>query len=231
MTALDALTPLFSAHARAERLMDARLDADRGEGPLSPEDEAWLESHLASCPRCRGAFEDRSRLVQGLLREPPLMAPEGFADRVLARAQQEVTQRPAVALHEEPRHWGQWLMAGAAVAATVLFVALAGPGRGPTGAVEVGGAGGGAPVVREAADFEVRAPSVGAAEVRARVVRIADAHSGTVTAHDRVLVVRIPRAELVGVLQDLSRGGELAVTRKSTLAPEQETVVLEVALE
>ena len=228
MTAFDALTPLFSAHARAERLLDARIDAQRDEAPLSAEDEAWLRGHLSECLRCREAAEDRALVVRGLLSQPSLQAPAGFAERVLSAAREDGARRPAA---PEPRRaWGQWALAGAAVAATVLFVALAGPGAAPTGAVEVGGAGV-EPAVRAAPDFEVRSPSVGPAEVRARVVRIAEAHRGAVTALDRVLVVRIPRSELVGVLQDLSRGGELAVTRRGALAPEQETVVLEVALE
>jgi anti-sigma factor RsiW len=229
MTAFDALTSLFSPHARAERLMDARLDAQRGGPLLSAPDEAWLDAHLGECPECQQALAERAAVVAGLGAEPPLLAPDGFAARVLAAAQAEGRRAPAPVL-EERRPWAQWALAGAAVAATVLFVALAGPSAGPAGTVEVGGAGP-APVSHEVADFEVRAPSVGPAEVRARVVRIADAHHGVVTALDRVLVVRIPRAELVGVLQDLSRGGELAVTRKGTLAPEQEVVVLEVALE
>lgn len=226
----DSLRALFAPHLHAERLIDARLDARRGGPPLDAEQAAWLEAHLEGCVRCQQVAEARAEVVQALTQTPPLRAPEGFAARVLEAARAESRAPAPVRYEPERRPWLQWGFAGAAVAATVAFAVMVRPPGAPSEGpgVEVSGA---AAVAAEAPDFDVRAPGLGAAEIRAVVSRIASAHSGTVEGSKRVLTVRIPRAELVGMLRDLSRAGEVSVTPRDKLDPERETVVLRVNLD
>lgn len=231
----NTLLSVFAPHARAERLVDARLDAHRASPALEASDEAWLDAHLEACDDCRAMAEARAEAVAALRQAPKLRASEGFAARVAAaaRAEAEAGRREAHAapprLEPVRRPFTQWAFAGAAVAATVTFAVLVGPNsRAPEGTVEVSGA---AAVAAEAPDFDVRAPSLGAAELRAVVSKIATAHAGQVEPSGSALTVRIPRAELVGMLRDLSRAGEVSVTPRSELDPEKDSVVLRVSLD
>ena len=70
------------------RKVQQKLDAYLA-GDLSPKGEEKLQAHLDSCPECREALV-RAQRVESVLREtpaPPL--PDGFADRVVARARQQ----------------------------------------------------------------------------------------------------------------------------------------------
>lgn len=226
----DTLLTTFAPHRRAEELVDARIDARRDGPPLDPEALAWLEAHLEACPPCAEMAEARRAAVEAMRASPRLVAPEGFAARVLAAAREE-GRAAAEPVRLEPARRGvpQWALGVAAVAATVAFVVLLEPRDvAPEGTVEVSGAAAAAAI---AADFEVRAPSLGAAELRAVVSRIAQAHAGQVSGSGDTITVRIPRGELVGVLQDLAQATEVSVTPQGQLAPERETVVLRVNLD
>lgn len=220
------LLTLVAPHWRAERLLDAQLDAERGLDAPPDYAQAWLHEHLEGCARCRQVAEGRSDLMHMLREAPSLRAPEGFAARTLAAARAEGRARAP-----EPRRplFAQWLMAGLAVAVLATFAVVVGPSpKEAAGPVEVSGTS--ASLVAEP-DFMVRAPSMGAAEIRATVSRIAAAHGAQLTAADGVLWVRIPREALVAVLQDLSRAGEVKVTPKGTLDPERVDVLLRVNLD
>lgn len=194
------LTP---SHRRAQRLIDVRLDAERGEGPhLSEVDARWLDGHLEGCARCAAAARERRALLALLADTPPLFAPAGFAERLRVRAAREGARA------EAPRRGrtGWALTAGAAVAAVAL---LAGPVRQlaplPSGEVQVGGA---AHLEAEAPHFVIRAPRTGAARFRHVATRVVESHGGRLTAGAATLGAVIPRDELVGFMAELEgRGG------------------------
>ena len=56
---------------------------------LAPADRERLEAHLAGCPACREEADRLQRTVLLLRQAPPVRAPAGFVDRVLARARPE----------------------------------------------------------------------------------------------------------------------------------------------
>ncbi len=228
MTAMQhTLGTYLWPHRRAETLMDARIDAGRNAPELAEAEQAWLQAHIETCPPCAARAQAHQDVVQSLQAEARLQAPDGFAARVLIAAR---AQEQSVMVQEAPRFvWGQWAVGGAALAVAVGFAVFVGPQQElANGPVEVSGTS----AARAAEpDFLVRAPSMGAAEVRTKVSKIAEAHGGEVTVSEESLMVRIPRAALVGVLKDLSRAGEVKVTPVGTLGPERASILLRVNLD
>jgi predicted anti-sigma-YlaC factor YlaD len=55
------------------------------EGILSPERREEIEGHLALCPGCRQAVEDRKLIAGAASSLAPLAVPDAFTDRVMAR--------------------------------------------------------------------------------------------------------------------------------------------------
>ena len=55
------------------------------EGILAPERREEIESHLAHCPTCRRAVEDRKLIAGAASSLAPLVPPDDFTDRVMAR--------------------------------------------------------------------------------------------------------------------------------------------------
>lgn len=221
-----AVRTVIAPHRWAEMLIDAQIDAARGEAALAEHEEAWLQEHLRQCERCAEAAAARQAAVQAMLQAPALRAPQGFAARALAAARADA--QPVRPVPARP-HFGQWFLGAAAVAAVVAFAVLVEPTKtGSLGPVEVSGT---VTSMEQAPDFLVRAPSLGAAEIQAKVTRIAHAHQGQVSGSEQALLVRIPRASLVGMLQDLSRAGEVKVTPQGALQPDREFVLLRVNLD
>lgn len=95
-----------------ERLLGRHVD---GETSVAEADQ--VRQHLSGCPRCEqrfGTLQKESFLLQQYYDETEV--PEGLADRVLARVQQEAQQ---VRFQPQPRRL-QWLAAVAAVLLAVL---------------------------------------------------------------------------------------------------------------
>ena len=69
---------------RCTQMLSARLDE-----PLSREEEAWLEAHLAACPECRALAEELEELKAGFGELEEVSAPEGFAQGVMDRIRSE----------------------------------------------------------------------------------------------------------------------------------------------
>lgn len=229
MTAMQhTLATYLWPHRRAETLMDARLDAGRQAPELEASQAAWLQAHLEGCPRCKQRSQDHQDVVESLRGEAALRAPDGFAARVLIAARAQEGSRASAPTG--PRFvWGQWAAGGAAVAAALAFAVFVGPHEKlPNGPVEVSGTSAGRTAEP---DFLVRAPSMGAAEIRTRFSEIAQAHEGEVTVSEKNLMVRIPRSALVAVLKELSRAGEVKVTPIGSLGPERVSILLRVNLD
>ncbi len=95
-------------------LMSAKLD-----GALSPDEEAELQEHLATCPDCRALMETLEGLDEKLadLREP---APEGLKKGVLYR----IDQATGKAKPARRRWFGPGTALGAVAAILVLLVGL-----------------------------------------------------------------------------------------------------------
>lgn len=89
--------------ARAQALIDRHVN----EG-LSPGERESLEIHLRDCRGCQQQLENLQRLLSVLRSNPSPPVPEGFADRVMARAgEREATIAPAGSLsrEESPSIW------------------------------------------------------------------------------------------------------------------------------
>lgn len=94
-------------------LLSASLD-----GPLTPSEQAAMDAHLASCPRCSALFADLTALrdASGDLEE--LTAPEGFTEKAMAAIRAEESKVvPFPAKRRQP--WVKW---AACVAAVVVIV-------------------------------------------------------------------------------------------------------------
>jgi hypothetical protein len=197
------IVPFVPAHRRALRLIDDRLDAERGDAPpLSEKDADWLDRHLESCPDCQMADADRRALVERLAALPDPQPPADLARRVRVAAAREP---PGEDLPSGGA--GAW-RAGALAAVTLLAAALGASllPRAPGGAeVAVGGA---ARLGRRPPHFVLRAPLEGAARFRSIAVRVVEAHGGRLQAAPREVRAVLPRERLVDVLSELEgRGG------------------------
>jgi len=91
---------------------------------------AAARAHASGCPLCGPRLREAERL-EALLSMPAAAAPEGFADRVLARIAREREPRVApAAVLPEPRRlpWWSWVGADLAlpitIAAASMFVGL-----------------------------------------------------------------------------------------------------------
>lgn len=65
------------------------------EGALSLERKEEMERHLAACPKCRLAVEDRKFIGGAASSLTPLSVPENFAERVMARIAPAKAKSPA----------------------------------------------------------------------------------------------------------------------------------------
>src|SRR5262249_23132620 len=79
--------------------------------------------------------------------------------------------------------------------------------------------------------FIVRAPGIGAAQIRAQVSEAVAAHHGALADQRGALVVRIPRAELLPLIQSLHATYKLTKTSAEELDPAIETIVIRFELE
>lgn len=82
------------------QVVQQKLDQYAGQGLSGPEREL-MERHLRLCPACQQALERQSRLQTLLQSCPTPPIPEGFAARVLARAE----SHPMVVLRPSSRGW------------------------------------------------------------------------------------------------------------------------------
>jgi anti-sigma factor RsiW len=102
--------------------LHAYLDAE-----LSADQSAAVETHILACRSCRDAIAKRQRLgtlVQGASLAP---LPEGFADRVLLRAQQPASRSHASrrTIWNSFKWWTRLPMPGRVAAAAVVLAAIA----------------------------------------------------------------------------------------------------------
>lgn len=77
------------------RQVQTLIDRYVSEG-LLPDERSLFESHLQSCPSCQEQLHEL-RVLLALLRSAPAPppVPEGFADRLMAKARQQVRPVPA----------------------------------------------------------------------------------------------------------------------------------------
>lgn len=83
--------------------------------PLSPEDQAALDQHLASCTECRQILAAWQGLQAELQQAPSLKAPAGFSDRFQA------------SLAGRKHAWARrqaWLVLGASLALGLILMGL-----------------------------------------------------------------------------------------------------------
>lgn len=246
----DTWQKWFAPRRRAERLIQARIDARRGEGHVDPVDEAWLEAQLSKDESLR-AYQRTQEALQALIAPEVceasrssgarIRAPEGFAARVLlASASRPKKSLPTFdgpemgAVRDEGRtSWWLGAVGVAAMTALSAVVIVGQPGR-PTSlpgpGLEVSGSSNLQPVEP---DFVIRAPGVGAAQARVQVVAIIERHGGLPTDDQGALWVRLPRAELVPAMQALAKTGTFKVTpvRDGPLPPDVTSVVLRFVLD
>jgi hypothetical protein len=207
---MNWLNPFRIPHRRATRLIDDRLDAERGEEPLSKEDAAWLDGHLASCTECKGLERQRRMLLGHLSSLAGAEAPRGFAGRVLMAAKARPFE-PDVEADDRPRPV-VWLGVAAAALATFAVVVIANVGSpGPAPGVQIAGPSGIA--ASGEPHFTVRAPGIGAAKARAQAVEIIESHGGTYVVAPNAIRARVPRARLVAVMKDLARKSRYKVSQ------------------
>lgn len=96
--------------------MHAALDA--GEAPLSPDQRAQLQEHLAACADCQAAWETLNA-AERLLKSAPLAAPQaGFTSRFQARLAAERRQARPRAV------WGALVLGSGAVGAAAIMLPL-----------------------------------------------------------------------------------------------------------
>lgn len=102
-----------------ERLIDAYLDRE-----LSAESAHEVESHLASCPTCRGRY---GGMVSLLTSTGEVDVPEGLRDRIMAGVRDQSMSpgsSPATARQAARRlRFGWWAWTGA-IAASIAFFAF-----------------------------------------------------------------------------------------------------------
>src|SRR6185369_13516486 len=108
-----------SSHVRARAAISERLD-----GPIPPQEAAWLADHLEACPDCRvvaAAYEEQQRDLWAL------------RDRMPAPPR-DLWARTAAAIESEPRFrkrqapafgWSPKFLVPSALIATALVVAVA----------------------------------------------------------------------------------------------------------
>jgi anti-sigma factor RsiW len=90
-------------------------------GGLAAEERSQIELHLAKCDDCRKKLARLEATVRLLRGQPLPPVPEGFAERVLARAREQtgLTLRPTVLVG--PVRWWQSALIPAQVAAVLLL--------------------------------------------------------------------------------------------------------------
>ncbi len=219
------------SHGRAARLIDERLDEERGEGRLDGSDAEWLEQHLRGCEACRALEATRRRVLAAASALPRVSAPEGFAARVLASKARAVEPAPIA----ERGSFGRVALGGAIAAAAILAFAAIGTVSSSSdtpGGVGVSGTG-----ALEQVDltphFVVRAPGLGPARARAQAVAIIEAHGGQHQVQHGAIYGRVPRSELVKVMRDLAKHSRYKVSRADAgeLDPSLTEVVIKFELE
>ena len=198
------------SHRRAARLIDDRLDEERGEARLDPRDAEWLEEHLRSCEACRAFEANRRQLLAAAAALKSVRAPQGFAARVLA-----AKARGAEPASEEPAPLPRYAVGGAIAAA--ILVAFVAVGTFTETGEAPGNLGVSGTATMDRVDlsphFVVRAIGLGPAKARARAVSIVQAHGGRYQVEGSAIYARVPRDELVAIMRDLSKQGTYKVAR------------------
>lgn len=70
------------------------------DGTTDPEESRRAEDHLAECEDCRHRVEGWRRAARVVAGLEPVMAPEGFADRVMESIRREAAVPRRVAIHD-----------------------------------------------------------------------------------------------------------------------------------
>lgn len=235
------LLSIFLPHRRAAELIDQKLDAERGEGELSSADRAWLDAHVSRCSECSAQLEARAKQLRALRSLGTAKAPAGFAGRVLLAA--KTRSAPVI---EEQESWLRPMLpySQLAIGAAMLVVVLAGAAvlfrvNDSAKTLErnaaVAGAQGLAQKI-EAPHFVVRAPSMGAAKARSEITKVVEAHGGSFMEleNGNAIVAHIPRADLVGVTQDLAARAAFRMTKADAgteLPADLHTIIIRFELE
>ena len=106
---------------RIETLLDAFID-----GETSAEETAALEAHLDQCPACSRELESRRELRRLFSGRPPVRAPEGLQDRIVAAVAEgeggDRTERRAGSAGSRRWRRARWPLALAAAAALAFAV-------------------------------------------------------------------------------------------------------------
>ncbi|MEM7677109.1 MAG: hypothetical protein AAF449_13990 [Myxococcota bacterium] len=214
---MDAAHRWLMPKAHARRLVHDYLDDES----LSSTEAAWLRRRLAKEHELMAYFQQQQRLREVLAKDK-LTAPVGFTERVVAAAQATSSD-----LRSTEQHPGQidikWKWAFATViAASVVIAVLSPPSNSKNVALS-----GTAATAEATADFSVHVSGIGAVKARAHIERIVEAHGGEVYAESGGDVrARLPRFELVPVMQSLSKQGVFTVmpTKREPLAEQAQSI-------
>jgi hypothetical protein len=87
------------------------------DGELASEEEKAVRAHLDSCADCRHTLEQLREMVDAVKDAPPLRAPKGFRDQVMASVASERTERDRVSKARL-----LWPVAAAIIIASVLYL-------------------------------------------------------------------------------------------------------------
>ena len=93
-------------------------------GELPRDMRAEIEAHAQACPHCRKSIDQARQIAELLRRASAQPAPEGFADRVIARArqkEQEKKEKRVNVLHPFMSWAGGSRLWRAAIAAGLIF--------------------------------------------------------------------------------------------------------------
>ncbi|HJL42976.1 MAG TPA: hypothetical protein RMG48_16850 [Myxococcales bacterium LLY-WYZ-16_1] len=168
---------------------------------------------------------DRDAWTDAVHRLEPLRAPEGFADRVMARVSREEDRPPAPQRAAAPRRrtggagwlprtnglWWGW----AAAAAGILAVAFWLPSRLQDDGSTLATAGTAARWQPEQAHLVVRPsdPELGAADGARVFEEVVGQHSGQIERRDGLVLGLVPHEELVPFIRSLAERGRFEVSR------------------
>jgi len=186
------------------------------------EDEAWLRDAAERDPQAARTHAGLRRWHALARSAPAARAPEGFADRVLARARAE----EAAPARPRPRmRWGLvGLAAAAGVAAFVVGVEMR-PGAG-----DIARSGSSGFWTEATPDLVIHVEQIGAVEARQIFERTVRGHDGLVERLDTGVVARVERDSVAPLLRALADRGPFEVTRPGAVAQLPARVMLRLEL-